>query len=1013
MISDEQLAEAYEWDADEAEARLEDPASEEQLVALLGKQGFEDARQLAQSAKRRAVRKQAGVVLIVPGVVGSKLGDKKRNVIERLLRVIWLNPLRIAQGALLELKVVGGRSGDIQTYGVFLKTYLRLKLSLERAGWDVEFVPYDWRVSLEVSADTLIAEVRRRAGAPVHIVAHSMGGLLVRAAIARDADAMAPVRRIITLGTPHQGSFSPVPLLRGIHGTLKLAAGIDLSNDATTLAREVFASMPGFYELLPNSTVFEGHLFDVKRWPAAGVLPNAALLKDAPLVQSRLAQPDQRFRAIVGYGNPTLSSAGLAGQDFRLRCSNDGDGAVLFKSSEIKGVPTWYTDVEHGELPNGEKVRAAIIDLLKGDATAALSTSRPPETGIEVDWKPKRASGAVRQANGQVDPQKLRQMLEVLGPDSESSGADAAASDASTNARRRTRIINQVAAPEGAEREPRQFELRMFCGSIADASARACAVGVFEGVKPSGAAAAIDAQMDGALGELHHRNMISGAQGWINAFPGARRPLRADLICLVGLGLSGQLTKEGVAAASANLVRYLINAGFEDCAVVLFGAHSTLSPADSLRGIVKGALQAVCEVDRPHFFRGITICENDATKFETLVNCADAAVDEASPPRPVHVRRVALPYDTDETRQAPGDDFTLSPRVNSLNVSVTGARTSEGLAFTFNLVPSSGGGTTVLETLQISEADFENQFAAFKRRGFPNSLSDIDTLGSAMWQALVPDRIQEGISLTDAERLILSVDRLAARIPWETMQTDDGRHLALDFALSRRHASTTQSVGKWIKRPNSTSTLRVLLIVDPTLDLDGARAEGQALIAMLGAYGSKVSVDLLPAEQATRKAIIERLGSGRYDILHYAGHASYEPLHPEDSGLMANDGMITSRDIANLASMPALVFLNACESARVRRRDERSRSAVMHDSISFAEAILDGGVAGFVGTYWPVSDSAAASFADAFYKRALAGEALGEAMHQARRTLFEAGEADWADYMHFGDNDFSFAFLRS
>jgi hypothetical protein len=177
-------------------------------------------------------------------------------------------------------------------------------------------------------------------------------------------------------------------------------------------------------------------------------------------------------------------------------------------------------------------------------------------------------------------------------------------------------------------------------------------VGVFDAVKPL-ERLPLDAQMNGALGELYHRNMISGAQGWINAFPGSRGPLRADLIYFVGLGLAGQLTKEGVASASANLVRYLINAGYEDCAVVLFGAHSTLLPENSLKGLVKGALQAVCEIDKPHFFRSMTVCKINADRFESLVACSNAAVDEASPPKSVQVRRVALAYEPEGARRTP------------------------------------------------------------------------------------------------------------------------------------------------------------------------------------------------------------------------------------------------------------------------------------------------------------------------------------------------------------------------
>lgn len=1014
MISDEKLAEAYSWESAEVEARLPEPEFEEQLVALLGREGYEDARRLIKEIPATADRGRPGTVLIVPGVVGSKLGDRKRNVVERLLHVIWLNPLRIVKGDLMDLKVVGNAAGRIDTYGVFLKSYERLKLSLERAGWNAEFCAYDWRLPLAVSCTTLIGEVARwKARGPVHIVAHSMGGLLVRAALQADPETMKAVTQIITLGTPHQGSFSPVPLLRGIHSTLKLAAGVDLSHSAEELARDVFATMPGFYELLPNPAVFPGqHLFDMARWPTTGVTPQAKLLEAARMAQTKLAPPDNRFHAIVGHSNPTLSSAALSGGDFKLRCSKDGDGAVLYASSEISGVPTWYTDVEHGELANGEKVRAAVIDLLDKGTTKALPTTRPMPTGVEFDWSPKREARSVRGAAGEIDPDVFRRLLDPFDGDARGERIQQTSATGAAKSGAGARVVNQMAGPAGVEREPPQFELRLFHGSIAEASARAYAVGVFDTVKPAGAAAALDAQMDGALGELYQRNMVSGALGWINAFPGTRRPLRADLICLVGLGRAGDFTADAVAAAAANLVRYLIQAGFEDCAVVPFGAQSQVTPEEALNGLVRGALQAICEADRPHFFRGLTICEIDAERFKAIEAHADVSVNQAAPPKIVQVRRITLPDAAEKGSDTARGDFALSRATNSVTISVTGARTSDGLTFTYNLVPSTGGGTAILGTMAIEEADFEAVFAPFRRHNFPASMADIDEFGAAAWATLVPERVRAALATTDAERLIFSVNRLAARIPWETMHAGDERRFALRHALSRRHASDTQAVGKWIRRPSSTSAARVLLVINPTLDLPGAQLEGDILLAALQAVGAKCQVDVLRDRDASRDAILAALGSGKYDILHYAGHASYDAVEPQDSGIYASDGMIQSGDIASLAAMPALVVLNACESARVRQR-RRIRSAIMQDSVSFAEAILDSGIAGLVGTYWPVSDDAAKSFAEKFYAVLLRGEPVGQAVYEARQALFAAGEADWADYLHFGDHDFAFGFLRS
>jgi CHAT domain-containing protein len=75
-------------------------------------------------------------------------------------------------------------------------------------------------------------------------------------------------------------------------------------------------------------------------------------------------------------------------------------------------------------------------------------------------------------------------------------------------------------------------------------------------------------------------------------------------------------------------------------------------------------------------------------------------------------------------------------------------------------------------------------------------------------------------------------------------------------------------------------------------------------------------------------------------------------------------------------------------------------------NVSLAEAFLRGGVASFVGTYWPVADPAADSFAREFYSAILSGHSIGDSLRTARSTLFTAKEADWGNYIHYGDAAF-------
>jgi CHAT domain-containing protein len=112
-----------------------------------------------------------------------------------------------------------------------------------------------------------------------------------------------------------------------------------------------------------------------------------------------------------------------------------------------------------------------------------------------------------------------------------------------------------------------------------------------------------------------------------------------------------------------------------------------------------------------------------------------------------------------------------------------------------------------------------------------------------------------------------------------------------------------------------------------------------------------------------------------------------------------------------LSQLPSLVFFNACEAARVRLASGRltATKELARGTISFAESFLAGGVANYLGTYWPVSDTGAATFADTFYTGLLHGEALGTSLLKGRNAVRTKNIGDWANYVLYGNPDFQLA----
>jgi CHAT domain-containing protein len=254
-------------------------------------------------------------------------------------------------------------------------------------------------------------------------------------------------------------------------------------------------------------------------------------------------------------------------------------------------------------------------------------------------------------------------------------------------------------------------------------------------------------------------------------------------------------------------------------------------------------------------------------------------------------------------------------------------------------------------------------------------------------------------------------DPEASRVPWEVLRIGTS-HPALAGGISRRYTSDALSVARWRDDRNLTDAPRVLLIVDPTQDLPGAAAEGAALQQLFSRRN--VSCDVLAGRDASRARIVAALGSGAFDILHFAGHAFFDARRPDTSGLVcAGKEVLQAGHLGSLGTLPALVFCNACEAARVRkpaaRKSPARRSAAVHSMTGIAEGLLASGVANFIGTHWPVGDESAYSFSNLLYESLLQGARLGDAVLAGRRGLQEVPSIDWADYVHYGSPDFRLA----
>jgi hypothetical protein len=945
------------WLADEAEmqqrllARRPDP----ELEAWLGPALHAELRELARAARglRGGPR-----VLILPGIMGSTLGIRRPG---RADDIKWFDPVEIALGGLTKLALPSSRR--IEPLGVLLFAYLRLKLSLRAAGFDADFHPYDWRHSIHEAGRGLAARIAHEPRRKVSLVAHSLGGLVARAALAHDGAER--IEHVVQLGTPNGGAFAAVKALRGTYPLVRRLALLDLAHDARQLARDVFCTLPGLVELLPEAGACDGFdPFRASDWPR-GPRPRAELLAASRRARIALPPPDGRFALVAGTGRETLT--GLRSRDGRLefREGEGGDGTVPLALARMPGLATWITRQSHGAMPGDDLVTRALVELLGTGSTTLLprDEATPARRGRWLD-EPDAVEGGAPLFWDDLSGEERRGFLGEFVAVPAASGGD----------------------QEHAAGVP--VELRFELGSVADTGAEAVALGLFSNVEPAGAAHAIDALLGGLIGDLGRRRAIGAAAGEVFVLPAAHPGLAARYVVFAGLGHFGRYGSAVQRLAAANVVRTLSLSGVRDVAWVLWGTASGVPPAHAAQAQLAGLLEAVAQLEPSRRPQRVTLVSRSAKRLAAAYAAMKVFL-ETSP----RAGLVALgPHPATGERR--GQPPPARPGALSYLFVQQGAEELRAA-----LLGTTAKATALAATRRLDLRALDRHLAQL---GDGLDADEIGEFGEQLGELLLPPAVRSALTGVRDAPLVVVHDHAASRWPWETLNIA-GWSPACSAGLVRRYAAEDLSVAKWHEERRLAPQLEILLVVNPTEDLPGAQQEGERLRRVLA--GTDAVVTPLRGSEATRARLLDAFRSGRYDVIHYAGHAYFDPASPGSSGILCAGGRVLSgSDLASLEALPALVCFNACESGRVRQAAALQRA--IGRGTGFAEAFLRGGVANFLGTWWPVSDAAAARFASVFYERLLQGAAVGPALNAAREAVRRIGSGDWANYLHYGTFDF-------
>src|SRR5262245_53887563 len=108
------------------------------LVDYFGPALHDELVKLARATRRPTSGRR---VYLLPGIMGSQLGFVRDG--EKPNDILWLDPIDIAFGRLTELALAA--DSKLAALGAMSYSYLKITLSLRKAGYDAVLLEYDWR----------------------------------------------------------------------------------------------------------------------------------------------------------------------------------------------------------------------------------------------------------------------------------------------------------------------------------------------------------------------------------------------------------------------------------------------------------------------------------------------------------------------------------------------------------------------------------------------------------------------------------------------------------------------------------------------------------------------------------------------------------------------------------------------------------------------------------------------------------------------------------------------------
>ena len=942
------------------------------------------------------------IAIILPGIMGSNLyRDDDR---------IWVDFWSFVKGDLVKLDIT---APNITAPSLMGSSYRKLAKYLSNK-YDVLPFAFDWRNSLTDEAkkfdDTIKILLAKKQ--PIHVIAHSMGGVLFREFILSGSqwDALNNSQgfKTLFLGAPLGGSFLIPETLSGRGGNISKLSMIDLKHTKKDLL-QIFSQCPGLYNLLPlNTTPYD--FTKAKTWQDLisnsqniGTPPGNDILKGFTNFRDNILNKKSKidYKNIIyvaGKSDATTATYEIenTGRDNSVvfKSTSEGDGSVTWAS----GIPdeliqrnaVYYCLTEHGELANEPELFIAFTELLENGSTLLLGKTAPlSRGGSQLTNNPKYEIVPVDAGNIEKVAMGVKKTEKEITTDT-------------------------------------PIKITMSNGDLGY-SLFPLLSGHFYKDGIMSAEKVLDNCFNGMLREKHALGLYPGSIGTSEILLSYNTSPKGAII--VGLGEPGELNGYQLElTVTQSVSKYLLElrdfealnkeefntifqSGIGISALIVGGGYGGLSIESSLKSIIIGIKKANSSIEglnnpalrKIENIEFIELYEDRCLQaFYTLKKLeADQHLNIVLPYNKIKKlpgtrKRVPLDYQQDWWQRV-SVSVETSPTYYLKFSASTGSAREE--------VRNLNSNPIIIQHF-IDEISGNNRWTA--------------QLAKTVFELLVPNDFKD--SVRNQYNVLWKLDKYAAAFPWELLQDSATQSKPLCVSAGMIRQLATADYRTQIKRSYANNAL---VIGDPDSEgfaqqLPGAAEEARKVGDIIGSNDFIVTSKIKKSFAENLEALFQ----DEYKIIHLAGHGYFkpgdttdksnkteDPIFTDNAGMVIGKGIfLTTKEINQMSQVPEFVFINCCFLGKVDGDTEALSQQHYKLAANLGVQLIEMGVKAVIAAGWAVDDNSALLFSETFYKEMFAGATFSDAVQKARSECFNnyPDNNTWGAYQCYGDQFYKF-----